>query len=168
MTIENHIKRIKEKYANDKDLQLSKLWNLGLQLGLSYGAKQKIKTEIDELYAKGAKMPIPSWEKQKDNKRRKIKDSMGVEDLERIVHSTIKYIKAKYPNERNSQDRWMTLVAEEYGELARAINDGDISNYVEELTQTIAALYLMGVDFCTKENCAIEFEDIYNEEDINQ
>lgn len=167
MTIENHIARIKEKYANDKPMQLNKLINLGLQLGLPYGAKQKIIAEMDKLYAEGIKPSMFKYVESKD-KKTKVKDSMGVEDLERIVHSTMKYIKMKYPNEHNSQDRWLTLVAEEFGELARAINDGDISNYVEELTQTIAALYLMGVDFCTKENCAIEFEDIYNKEDIYQ
>jgi len=165
MTIEKHIERIKEKYANDESMMLTKLISLGLQLGLPYGAKQKIIAETDKLWAKGVK-PFP-WLASKDSKR-KIKDSMGVEDLERIVHSTIKYIKAKYPNEHNTQDRWLTLVAEEFGELARAINDGDISNYVEELTQTIAALYLMGLDFCTKQNCAIDFEDIYKKEDIYQ
>lgn len=164
MTIENHIKRIKEKYANDESMQLAKLWGLGLQLGLTYGTKQIIKAEIDKLYAKGVKMP-DFFQNKKD--RRRVRDSMSIMDLETIVHTTIDYINKKYPNEHNTQDRWMTLVAEEFGELAKAINDGDINNYIEELTQTIAALYLMGMDFCKKENCSISSEDIYSE-DLNK
>ena len=58
----------------------------------------------------------------------------------------INYIKKKYPNEHNSSDRWLTIVVEEIGEIAKAIQDGDINNFVEEVTQSIAALYLMCQD----------------------
>lgn len=157
MTIENHIKRIKEKYADNKNLQLAKLWSLGMQLGLGYGAKQTIKAEIDKLYAQGAKMAL--WDKTKNKK--KINDAMSLRDLSFIVNDTINYIKKKYPNEQNTIDRWMTIVTEEIGEIAKAIQDGDINNFVEECTQSIAAIYLMCLDFCKQTGCQVAFEDIY-------
>jgi NTP pyrophosphatase (non-canonical NTP hydrolase) len=158
MTIEKHIERIKEKWANDKDMQLQKLLSLALQIGLGYGAKQTLKKEIDALYEQGAK---PAALKViHDNN---IQDNMSLKDLSYIVSDTINYIKTKYPNEENSIDRWMTIVTEEIGEIAKAIQDGDINNFVEECTQSIAAIYLMCQDFCNKNNCAVSFNEIYKE-----
>ena len=157
MTIENHINRIKQKYADDKDMQLQKLLSLALQIGLGYGAKQTLKKEIDALYEQGAK---PAALKViHDNN---IKDAMSLKDLSYIVNDTINYIKTKYPNEDNTMDRWMTIVTEEIGEIARAIQEGDINNFVEECTQSIAAIYLMCQDFCKKNNCKVTFEEIQN------
>ena len=76
----------------------------------------------------------------------KIKDNMTLKDISYIVQDTIRYIKKKYPNEHNTIDRWMTIVTEEIGEIAKAIQDGDINNLVEEITQSISALYLMCQD----------------------
>lgn len=77
---------------------------------------------------------------------------MGLQDFEDIVHNTILYIKKKYPNNHNSNDRWLALIGEEFGELCQAINDGEINNVVEEGTQTIAAIYLMLIDFIKRVN----------------
>lgn len=77
----------------------------------------------------------------------KMQPGMKFEDLETIVHTTINYIKEKYPNERNTMDRWLVLIGEEFGELCEAINDGEINNVIEEGTQTIAAIYLMLTQF---------------------
>jgi NTP pyrophosphatase (non-canonical NTP hydrolase) len=159
MTIEKHIERIKTKYSQDKDMQLQKLLALALQIGLGYGAKQLLKKEIDSLYEQGAKPT--ALEVCVNNK---IKDSMSLKDLSYIVNDTINYIKTKYPNEQNSMDRWMTIVTEEIGEIARAIQEGDINNFVEECTQSIAAIYLMCQDFCNKNNCSVTFEEIQNSE----
>lgn len=76
-----------------------------------------------------------------------VKRGMQLSDFEEIVHTTIAYIKKKYPNERNTMDRWIVLAGEEFGEICRAIQDGDINNTVEEITQTIACLYLMAEEF---------------------
>lgn len=76
-----------------------------------------------------------------------VSGSMQFNDLEDIVHNTIKYIKQKYPNEENTMDKWLVLIGEEFGELCQAINDNEINNVIEEGTQTIAALYLMLSDF---------------------
>lgn len=70
MTIEKHIERIKQKYPNDINMQLSKLYGLGLQLGLGYGVKQIIQKEIDQLYAKGATLDFL----MKDKTKKKVKD----------------------------------------------------------------------------------------------
>lgn len=72
---------------------------------------------------------------------------MKLSDLETTVHTTIEYIRQKYPNEKNSMDRWLVLIGEEFGELCEAINDDETNNVIEEGTQTIAALYLMLLDF---------------------
>ena len=72
---------------------------------------------------------------------------MDFTDIENIVHTTIQYIKAKYPNEQNTMEKWLSLIGEEFGELCQAINDGDCQNTLEEGTQTIAAIYLMLSDF---------------------
>ena len=157
MTIENHIKRIKEKYSDDKDTQLQKLLGLALQIGLDYGAKQTIRKEIDLLYQQGAK-PV----EVKVSQTKSIKDNMSLKDLSYVVNDTIHYIQNKYPNETNTIDRWMTIVVEEIGEIAKAIQDGDINNFVEECTQSIAAIYLMCADFCNKHNCTVTFDDIQN------
>ena len=91
-----------------------------------------------------------------------IKDSLGYHpnicgcmdftDLENIVHTTIQYIKAKYPNEENTMEKWLSLIGEEFGELCQAINDGEVNNVIEEGTQTIAAIYLMLSDFIINAN----------------
>lgn len=159
MTIQKHIERIKEKYADDKDMQLQKLLSLALQIGLDYGAKQTIKKEVEALYEQGAK---PAALRVISNKQ--VKDSMTLKDLSYIVNDTINYIKTKYPNEQNTMDRWMTIVTEEIGEIARAIQEGDINNFVEECTQSIAAIYLMCQDFCKRNNCFVTFEEIQNSE----
>lgn len=79
---------------------------------------------------------------------------MQFNDLEDIVHNTIKYIKQKYPNEQNTMEKWLTLIGEEFGELCQAINDGEVNNVIEEGTQTISAIYLMLSDFII--NCKIK------------
>lgn len=77
---------------------------------------------------------------------------MDFTDIENIVHTTIQYIKAKYPNEQNTMEKWLSLIGEEFGELCQAINDGDVNNVIEEGTQTIAAIYLMLSDFVINAN----------------
>ena len=77
---------------------------------------------------------------------------MDFTDLENIVHTTIQYIKAKYPNEENTMEKWLSLIGEEFGELCQAINDGEVNNVIEEGTQTIAAIYLMLSDFIINAN----------------
>ena len=77
---------------------------------------------------------------------------MDFMDLENIVHTTIQYIKAKYPNEENTMEKWLSLIGEEFGELCQAINDGEVNNVIEEGTQTIAAIYLMLSDFIINAN----------------
>ena len=99
---------------------------------------------------------------QKENKDCSVKDDLGYKpdicgcmdftDIENIVHTTIQYIKAKYPNEQNTMEKWLSLIGEEFGELCQAINDGDVSNVLEEGTQTIAAIYLMLSDFVINAN----------------
>lgn len=81
------------------------------------------------------------------NDEYEVNRNMGLSDLEVIVHDTINYINKKYPNENNTMDRWITLIGEEFGELCRGINDGEVNNVIEEGTQTIAAIYLMMLDF---------------------
>lgn len=76
-----------------------------------------------------------------------IRGCMDFTDIENIVHTTIQYIKAKYPNEQNTMEKWLSLIGEEFGELCQAINDGEVNNVIEEGTQTIAAIYLMLSDF---------------------
>lgn len=77
---------------------------------------------------------------------------MDFTDIENIVHTTIQYIKAKYPNEENTMEKWLSLIGEEFGELCQAINDGEVNNVIEEGTQTIAAIYLMLSDFIINAN----------------
>ena len=77
---------------------------------------------------------------------------MDFTDIENIVHTTIQYIKAKYPNEQNTMEKWLSLIGEEFGELCQAINDGSVNNVIEEGTQTIAAIYLMLSDFVINAN----------------
>lgn len=72
---------------------------------------------------------------------------MDIPDFENIVHTTINYIREKYPDEHNSMEKWLSLIGEEYGELCQAINDGETNNVIEEATQTIAAIYLMLREF---------------------
>lgn len=99
---------------------------------------------------------------QKENKDCSVKDDLGYKpdicgcmdftDIENIVHTTIQYIKAKYPNEQNTMEKWLSLIGEEFGELCQAINDGEVNNVIEEGTQTIAAIYLMLSDFVINAN----------------
>lgn len=89
----------------------------------------------------------------------KVTEGMLIPDFEDIVHNTIKYIEEKYPDEKNTMDRWCCLIGEEFGELCKAINDGEINNTLEEGTQIIAAIYLMLRDFVNSDSVKHKLQD---------
>lgn len=44
----------------------------------------------------------------------------------------------KWGQQDHDEDRWLTILVEEVGEVAKAIQDDDPINYLEELTQVAA------------------------------
>lgn len=67
-----------------------------------------------------------------------------IEDIKQNVEKDIKYIKDKYgEQEELTSDQWFTLLAEEVGELAKSINDGEVANMLEEGSQCISCIYCM-------------------------
>lgn len=45
---------------------------------------------------------------------------------------------AKFPDEANTSDRWYVILGEEFGEIGRAILEGDAVNLRTELVQLAA------------------------------
>lgn len=67
----------------------------------------------------------------------------------------------KWGVQNHEPEKWHLISDEEHGEIAKAINDGDMDNYAVEITQTIAVLETALENHLNKTKKSIEHLEWY-------